>query len=142
MYGRKVVTNFLRSPTLLAAQTRTSIFDSDKGHGPSFSSSVKVVDYPEPKPSLTDLLRQYLRALTFPGEPLGVTDRAVHHIRLKPVTKPAFIPAYRLLHSQRTVADNMVNDMLEQGVTQESHSSWNSPLFLVPKKTRNIQTGH
>ncbi len=28
----------------------------------------------------------------------------------------------------------MVNDILEQGVIQESRSPWNSPLFLVPNK--------
>ncbi len=49
-------------------------------------------------------------------------------------TKPVYIPAYRLSHRQRTIADNMMKDMLEQEVIQESHSPWNSPLFLVPKK--------
>ncbi len=92
------------------------------------------MDYPELQSSLTDLLGQYRGVLAFPGEPLGVTDRAVHHVRLKPDTKPVYIPPYRLPHSQRTIVDKMVNDMLEQDVIKESHSPWNSPLFLVPKK--------
>ncbi len=69
--------------------------------------------------SLTDLLGQYRSVLAFPGEPLGVTDRAVHLIRLKANTKPVYIPAYRLLHSQRTIVVNMVNNILEESVIQE-----------------------
>ncbi len=90
--------------------------------------------YPELKSSLTDLLGQYRHMLSFPGEPLGINERAVYRIRLKTDTKPVYIPAYRLPHSQRIIVDNMINDMLEQGVIQGSRSPWNSPLFLVPKK--------
>ncbi len=102
-YDRKVVTNPLGFPTAWVALTRTSTLDTDKGEGLSFSSAIKVVDYPK--------------------------------------LKPVHIPAYRLRHSQRAVVDNMVNDMLEQGVIQESHSPWNPPLFLVHKRNGNLKTG-
>ncbi len=54
--------------------------------------------------------------------PQRVTDRAVHHIRLKLDTKSVYIPAYRLPQGQKTIVDNIVNDMLEQVVIQESGS--------------------
>ncbi len=53
---------------------------------------------------------------------------------LKSGTKPVYIPAYKLPHSQRQVVDEQIDDMLQQGVIQPSKSPWNSPLFLVPKK--------
>ncbi len=88
LYDWKKVTDPLEFQTVWVAQTRTSSFDTDKGQDPSFSSAVKVLDYPKLKPSLTDLLGQHSSVLAFPGEPLGVTGRAVHHKRLKPDTKP------------------------------------------------------
>ncbi len=100
--------------------------------------AVKVVDYPELKSSLTEPPRQHRKILAFPGEPVGVTDSALHYIRLKPYTKPVYIPAYRLLHNQRIIVDNMIKDILEQGVIQDSHSPWNSPLFLFPPKNRTF----
>ncbi len=129
-----MVTSLLESLTAWVAQTRKPIFDTNKGQGPSLSSAVTVVNYSELKPSLMDLVGQYHSVLTFPRKPLGVTDRRVHNIRLKSDTKPVSIPAYRLPHSQMIDVDNIVNDMLEQGVIQDSHSPWNSPLFLVPPK--------
>ncbi len=69
----------------------------------------------------------------FPEEPLGIADRALYHIKLKPDTKLVYISMYRLPHNQRTIFNNMFNDMLEQGLIQESRSLWNSPLFFIPK---------
>ncbi len=97
-------------------------------------SFVKVKDYPELKSSLIQTLEDYRDVIALPGEPLGVTDKAEHHIRLKPNTKPVFINAYRLPYSQRETVQSAVEDMLQQGVIQESFSPWNSPLSLVPKK--------
>ena len=65
---------------------------------------------------------------------LVATDFTEHHIELKPGTQPIYMPAYRLPHSKRAIIDNQVKEMLDQGVIQHSHSPWNSPLFLVPKK--------
>ncbi len=73
-------------------------------------------------------------AIALPGEPLGVKHCAEHHIKLKPGSNPVYINAYRLPHSQRQLMEELIKDMLDQGVVQESNSPWNSPLFLVPKK--------
>ncbi len=95
---------------------------------------MRVVDYPDERSRLNDLLMTHRQAIAFPGEPLGFTDRVQHHIDLKSGTSPIYVPSYRLLHSQRKVADELVTDLLDDGIIQESHSPWNSPLFLVPKK--------
>ncbi len=79
-------------------------------------------------------LETHWETIALPGEPLGVTHCAEHHIKLKPGTDPVYINAYKLPHSQRELAQEMIKDMLEQGVIQESNFPWNFPIFLVPKK--------
>ncbi len=86
----------------------------------SIDSHVKVVDYPELRPSLLNLLNKYREVIALPGESLGTTDKTEHHIRLTPDTHPIYIPAYRLPHSQRQIVDHQVKEMLEQGVIQNS----------------------
>ncbi len=96
---------------------------------------VNVLDYPDPdaKPALLKLLAQYRHAIALPGEPLGVTTQVTHHIALQPNTQPTYVPSYQLPHSQKQVVQQKVNKLFK-GVIQESHSPWNSLLFLVPKK--------
>ena len=95
---------------------------------------VKVLDFPDARSRLIDLLVSHRQTLALPGEPLGVTDLVTHRIDLKPNTRPVYVPSYRLPHSQRKVAHNLVENMLTEGIIQESYSPWNSPMFLVPKK--------
>ena len=97
-------------------------------------SHVKVVDHPELKPPLLDLLSRHRDVIALPGEPLGSTECAEHYIKLKPGSSPVYVPAYRLPHSQRAVVDQQIREMLDQKVIQPSKSPWNSALFLVPKK--------
>lgn len=121
-------------PLIAAVSQQPAPSSSPADLATQLSSYVKVVDYPDGRNRLTDLLSTHRQALALPGEPLGVTDRVQHQIDLQPGTRPIYVPSYRLPRSQRQVADNLVRDMLEEGIIQESHSPWNSPLFLVPKK--------
>lgn len=100
----------------------------------SLASLVVAHDYPEAKPRLLDLLTKYRNVVALPGENLGVTHTAQHHIVLKADAQPSYVPTYRLPHSQRAVVEGLMQDYLDQGVIQESFSPWNSPLFLVKKK--------
>ncbi len=94
---------------------------------------VNALDYPEAKHALLNLLAQYRQAIALPGEPLGVTNKVTHHFALQPGAQPSYVPSYWLPRSQRQVVQQ-VDELLQEGVIQESHSPWNSLLFLVPKK--------
>ncbi len=106
---------------------------------PTLRSVVNIVDYPEIRHSFLELLEKFCDVIALPGESLMVTDRMAHHIRLKPDTQPVHVAAYRLPHSQKAVVDEMIHDMLDQGVIQNSLSPWNSPLFLVPTKDKSFR---
>ncbi len=95
----------------------------------SLGSFLKVGDYPELKGPLLKLLHQYRDVIALPGESLGTTDTTEHKIKVKPDTKPVYIPAYRLPHTQRQVVDEQVKDMLDQGVIQHSR---------IPQKGRKL----
>lgn len=95
---------------------------------------VKVLDFPEVKPSLLPLLAKYRSVFALPGESLGATDKVSHSIVLQPDTRPSYTQAYRLPHSQKAVVEDMIQGMLKDNIIQESNSPWNSPMFLVKKK--------
>ena len=80
------------------------------------------------------VLFSHSSAIAWPGQPLGCTHLLEHKIDLLPDTRPLFIPAYHLSHSLRNVADQKVQEIIADGVVEKSTSSWNSSLFLVPKK--------
>ncbi len=84
---------------------------------------------------LLHLLARYRNVVALPGEPLGCTD-LIHHIPLDEGTRSIYVPSYRFPHSQRFVVDKYIEDMLEQRVISRSMSSWNAPIFLVPKKKK------
>ena len=127
------------APLIAAVSTQTPAHSFPSDLASQLETYVRVVDYPNEKPRLNDILQNHRQALALPGEPLGVTDRVQHRIDLKPDTRPIYVPSYRLPHSQRQVAHNLVEGMLKENIIKESHSPWNSPMFLVPKKDGNYR---
>ena len=101
---------------------------------------VTVEDYRGGKDTLLDLISSYRRVLALPGEHLGITNKAFHQIKLQPSSQPIYVPSCILSHSKRIQVEEIVPDMLDQKLIEESTSTWNDPLFLVTKQTAlNVQ---
>ncbi len=104
---------------------------------PSLEPLLKVAYYLERKPVLLDNLESHRSAVALPGEHLGVTQCTQHHIKLKE-SKPVYVNACRLPHSQGESVQQLVEYMLNQGLIQKS-----APLgihhFLVPKHDGTFQ---
>ena len=92
------------------------------------------VHYPEAVPDLIQLLTKFKEVLPDPDAPLTKTNVMKHSIKLKPDTRPVYVHAYRLPHSRREKAEELVQEMKDKGVIRNSKSPFNAPLILVPKK--------
>ncbi len=135
-----MLTKLLEGKHTHVAEVNQHCADDKTNQASSVGYFLKVSYYPELKGPLLKLLHHYRDVIALPGEPLGTTDTTEHMIRVKPNTKPVYIPAYRLPRSQRQVVDEQVKDMLDHGVIQHSRSPWNSPLFIVPKKDGSFRS--
>ncbi len=111
-FDGQVIPTPIQLPSVSVGAVHDSSASTEKSSTASLESLVKVVDYPEHRPSLLSLLNKYHSVIALPGEPLGATSKAEHLIRLKSGAKPVYISAYRLPHSQRQVVDEQIDDML------------------------------
>lgn len=64
---------------------------------------------------------------------LWVTNFGEMSIHLKD-DKPVYLWPYRLAHSERGVVRKKVEQLLVNGVIQESTSDYASPILLIPKR--------
>lgn len=65
--------------------------------------------------------------------PLSFTNQVKHKIRTKN-EDPIFVKPYRQAPAQADEINRQVDKLLKDNVVQESHSPWNAPVHLVPKK--------
>lgn len=65
--------------------------------------------------------------------PLSFTNQVKHKIRTKN-EEPIFVRPYRQAPAQAEEINRQVDKLLKDNVVQESHSPWNAPVHLVPKK--------
>jgi len=63
----------------------------------------------------------------------GRTTLGVHHIELKPDTKPIRCAPYHLNQEKAKVLKDELDNLLDQGIIEESTSPWASPIVMVPK---------
>jgi len=63
----------------------------------------------------------------------GRTTLGVHHIELQPDTKPIYCAPYCLNQEKAKVLKDELDNLLDQGVIEESTSPWASPIVMVPK---------
>ena len=63
----------------------------------------------------------------------GKTNLVVHYIELLPNTQPIRCAPYRLHPEKREFLRTELDNLLQQGIIEESNSPWASPIVMVPK---------
>ncbi len=125
VYDRQVASEPEEFPSVYVSTISSQSHDAAARRSP-LEPFIKVAHYSEMTPTLLQVLEMHRGAIALPGEPLGATHCAEHHIKLKPGSNPVYINAYKLPHSQRQIVKELIKDMLDQGAIEESNSPWSS----------------
>lgn len=88
----------------------------------------------EEKQSIIDLTTQYNHLFFLPGDDLGHTHLVSHTIPTSD-NIPTHTKQYRYPQVHRNEIQKQVNKLLDQDIIQHSTSPYNSPVWIVPKKT-------
>ncbi|CAG2196856.1 unnamed protein product [Mytilus edulis] len=100
---------------------------------PDVSRDLKV----EERGQLNDLLRKYSDVFVNKEGKLGQCDVIEHEIHIPDTCKPIRQRPYKLGAKQKEVLENVVSDMLKDGIIEPSTSPWAAPCLLVAKKSNN-----
>ena len=93
---------------------------------------------PEEQGCLKDLIRSYADVFALNSGELGTTDVVEHTINTGD-HPPIKQPLRRTPFSLRAKMDQLVQEMLSQGVIEQSKSPWASPVVLVSKKDGGLR---
>lgn len=87
----------------------------------------------EEKNEINKLLKEYSDIFYSENDDLTFTNKIKHEIRTTDEI-PVYSRNYRYPEIYRKEVDKQIQDMLNQKIIQPSHSPWNSPVWIVPKK--------
>lgn len=98
--------------------------------------SLLKLDYlrSEERLSVEQICAKYPDIFHIPGDKLAITNVYKQSIRLKDNVTPVYRKQYRIPYMQKKEVDRQVQEMLENGIIEESVSEWSSPVLIVPKK--------
>lgn len=117
--------------------TPTAIGMDSKGNNSVYTiDPIKIqcgVTDPKVKESLYDLLTEYKDCFSADTAELGCTDKISMKIELNS-DKPVCYRPYRLSIPEKEIVREKIDDLLKNGIIQESTSAYASPIILVRKK--------
>ncbi len=93
VYSRQVASEPEELPSAYVSTISSQTNGAAARQSSSLEPFIKVDHYTEMKPTLLQVLKMHREAIDFPGELLGVTHCAEHHIKLKQGSKPVYINA-------------------------------------------------
>ena len=88
--------------------------------------------------TLNSLLNRYEGCFKSEGGPRGHTELVSHRIDTG-TSAPIKQPPRRLPASQRTLVEDEIKKMLDDGIIEPSESPWASPIVLVKKKSGGVR---
>lgn len=133
----------LQGETLARGLKCQDIFLPEPNSVPSVDSQVLSIDFenincgsadPIIKRRLFEILEEFSDCFSKNTTELGCTDKIEMKIELN-TEKPICYRPYRLSIKEKEIVREKIDDLLENGVIQESTSEFASPIIIVRKKT-------
>ena len=93
----------------------------------------------EAEHSVFDICKNFSDIFFLEGDTLTCTDTISHRIETT-TDKPISSKIYRYPEIHKEEVKNQIEKMLKDKIIQSSKSPWNSPLWVVPKKKRNLRS--
>ncbi|XP_026400203.1 uncharacterized protein LOC113296079 [Papaver somniferum] len=100
-------------------------------------SSISDAPSPSPPPPKVAALLQDFQDVFEEPSTLPPHRSLDHTIPLKPNSTPVNQRPYKCPYVQKSVIEDLIQDMLHQGIIQPSHDPFASPILLVKKKDNN-----
>lgn len=94
---------------------------------------------PEVRDSLEQLCAEFNDIFTLKGDYLTENNFYKQNIELND-KKTTFIKNYRIPQTQKAEINMQIQNMLQEGIIQNSTSPFNSPILLVPKKSSSPES--
>lgn len=91
---------------------------------------------PTLKDSIVDLCKEYSDIFHLDDDKLSCNNFYEQHISIADKT-PVYIKNYRLPHSHIQEISNEVDRLIKEDIVEPSVSSYNSPLLIVPKRSKD-----
>lgn len=88
----------------------------------------------EEKEAIIKLTQEYKDIFQLAGDTLSFTNEVKHHIRTKNET-PIYTKTYRYPFVHKQEVNEQIDSMLKNKIIRKSNSPWNSPIWIVPKKS-------
>ena len=89
---------------------------------------------PEFRKNYTDLILENHDIFSSHKYDLGEAKGHVQDIKMK-TQEPIFTPQFRVPHAHQPILDEWITEMLRSRIIIETKSPYNSPIFVVPKKS-------
>ena len=82
------------------------------------------------------LLHEFHQVFVLPGDPLPTVDDVEHKIHLD-IDTPIFTPLYKHPIFMQPIIEEQINKFKKQRLIRDSHSPYQSNVWIVPKKSDN-----
>lgn len=92
----------------------------------------------EEKSKLKEIVIKFKNVFYKENDDLSFTNEIKHRI-LTECSRPVYSRIYRYPEVHREEVDKQIDEMLKQGIITKSKSPYNSPIWIIPKKTNDLQ---
>jgi len=102
----------------------------------TLQAQLRLAHIKEGEEEIRQICTEFIDVFKLPGDKLTATSAIKHHITTPSIliNRAITLRNYRIPEQHQNEVNNQVQQMLEDAIIQQSQSTWNFPILVVPKK--------